>query len=195
MTKNEVFSVDRVWTPVGDMLVVTDERERLRAAEFWEFESRMDRLLRLHYGDNAVSLRTGQAPAELRARLDDYFSGALTALEDIEVMTGGTEFQRAVWAALRSIPAGETETYGTLAARVGRPRAVRAVGLANAASPISIVVPSHRIIGSNGRLTGFGAGLERKRWLLAHEGSLHRLREQDRAPRPDEPSVSACCGR
>lgn len=186
MTKNEVFSLDRIATPIGALLLLTDERERLRAADFWEYESRMLHLLRLHYGTDAAAVRAGRAPAELRARIDDYFGGALNALDDIEVMTSGTEFQQTVWAALRSIPAGETVSYGELAARCDRPRAVRAVGLANRANPVTVIVPGHRIIGSNGTLTGYGSGLERKRWLLAHEGALDRLRAKEREQQPDE---------
>jgi len=90
MTKTEVFTVGRVGTPVGEMLVVTDERERLRAADYWEYEARMNRLLRLHYGDRSVTLQAGPAPAELRMRLEDYFAGSLTAIDDIEVVTGGS---------------------------------------------------------------------------------------------------------
>src|ERR1700755_1153115 len=117
MTKNEVFSLDQIATPIGALLVLTDERERVRAADFSEYESRMLHLLRLHYGNEAVGVRSGHAPAELRARIDDYFGGALSALDDVEVLTSGTEFQQTVWAALRSIPAGETVSYGELAAR------------------------------------------------------------------------------
>src|SRR5262249_23027417 len=86
------------------------------------------------------------------------------------VATRGTIFQREVWAALRRIPVGATLSYGALARELGRPRAIRAVGLANGANPIGIVVPCHRVIGSNASLTGYGGGIERKRWLLEHEG-------------------------
>ena len=86
--------------------------------------------------------------------------------------TAGTPFQRSVWAALVEIPAGETVSYAALARRIGRPAAVRAVGLANGANPVGIVVPCHRVIGSNGALTGYGGGLPRKAWLLRHEGVL-----------------------
>ena len=86
--------------------------------------------------------------------------------------TAGTAFQREVWAALRTIPTGETTTYGRLASQLGRPKAMRAVGMANGANPISIIVPCHRVIGANASLTGYGGGLERKRWLLRHEGAL-----------------------
>ena len=84
---------------------------------------------------------------------------------------GGTDFQRSVWDALRTIPAGETLSYAALAERVGRPTAVRAVGLANGTNPIAVIVPCHRVIGSDSSLTGYGGGLDRKRWLLEHEGA------------------------
>jgi len=99
-----------------------------------------------------------------------YFQGQLDALGTLRVDTGGTPFQRRVWSALRAIPVGRTLSYGALAAAIGAPQAVRAVGAANGANPVAIVVPCHRVIGSDGSLTGYGGGLERKRWLLAHEG-------------------------
>ena len=99
-----------------------------------------------------------------------YFDGDLRGLDGLTVKTGGTAFQRAVWAALRAIPAGETRSYGQLAAAVGAPKAVRAAGLANGQNPVAVIVPCHRVIGANGTLTGYAGGLERKQWLLAHEG-------------------------
>jgi methylated-DNA-[protein]-cysteine S-methyltransferase len=109
--------------------------------------------------------------------MKNYFAGELGAIDDLPVKTAGTPFQRAVWSALREIPLGATESYGKLAERIGRPTAVRAVGLANGSNPIGIVVPCHRVIGANGSLTGYGGGMERKRWLLEHEkaqtGTLH----------------------
>src|SRR6185437_637184 len=90
-------------------------------------------------------------------------------IDAILTATAGTAFQREVWRALRDIPAGQTISYGELARRIGRPAAVRAVGLANGANPIGVVVPCHRVIGANGSLTGYGGGLHRKEWLLAHE--------------------------
>ena len=110
-------------------------------------------------------------PDEIRGALAAYFEGELSSIEALPVATGGTDFQRSVWAALRAIPAGETRSYSALATSVGRPAAVRAVGLANGANPIGIVVPCHRVIGKDASLTGYGGGLERKRWLLAHEGA------------------------
>ena len=104
------------------------------------------------------------AAEQLRA----YFAGALTRF-DVPLETGGTPFQRRVWQALLAIPYGTTTTYGKLAAELGDPRAMRAVGLANGRNPISIIVPCHRVIGADGSLTGYGGGLPRKQWLLAHE--------------------------
>jgi methylated-DNA-[protein]-cysteine S-methyltransferase len=91
------------------------------------------------------------------------------------VATGGTPFQRLVWAALREIAAGRTLSYAALAGRIGRPTAIRAVGLANGANPVGVVVPCHRVVGSDSTLTGYGGGLARKRWLLEHEGADLRL--------------------
>lgn len=127
----------------------------------------MLRLLKRHYRE--VSLNEGRAPERVRRALELYFAGELKALDAIEVRTGGTAFQRSVWTALRSIPVGETRSYGQLASAIGSPSAVRAVGLANGANPVGLIVPCHRVIGANGALTGYAGGLERKRWLLAHE--------------------------
>ncbi len=111
------------------------------------------------------------------AELNEYFAGQRTtfSLPVDEAGTGGTEFQRRVWRALREVPHGRTISYGELARRVGQPAAVRAVGLANGRNPLSIVVPCHRVVGAGGALTGYGGGLERKRWLLAHEAALTPL--------------------
>ena len=105
---------------------------------------------------------------EARAQLSAYFAGELRDF-DLVLNPTGTPFQLAVWQALRAIPYGATLSYGAIAARVGRPSASRAVGAANGANPIPIVVPCHRVIGSSGALTGFGGGIDTKRWLLAHE--------------------------
>jgi methylated-DNA-[protein]-cysteine S-methyltransferase len=106
----------------------------------------------------------------------DYFAGDLEALGRIAwALGGGSAFQQDVWRALATIPAGQTTSYGALARRIGRPAAVRAVGMANGANPIGLVLPCHRVIGANGALTGYGGGLQRKRWLLEHEGAAFRL--------------------
>ncbi|MGH6959080.1 MAG: methylated-DNA--[protein]-cysteine S-methyltransferase [Dongiaceae bacterium] len=167
--------IDRIATPIGELVIVADETSRLRAVEWTESDARMRQALRRHYGD--FTLTTAANPSGLTAALRDYFAGDLAAVDGLPVAARGTDFQRAVWQALRQIPCGETISYGTLAQRVGRPTAVRAVGLANGANPVSIVVPCHRVIGSDGSLTGYGGGMERKRWLLAHEGRARASRE------------------
>ena len=102
----------------------------------------------------------------------------MAAIVNLPVKTGGTTFQREVWVALRAIPAGQTVTYGALALRLDRPKTVRAVGLAIGANPVGVVVPCHRVIGADASLTGYGGGLERKRWLLEHEGVRLPLRRR-----------------
>lgn len=163
------LQLDRLETPLGTVLLVW-EGATLRALDFSDYEARMTKLLRQHYG--TYELQEASAPAALREPLEAYFAGDLTALDAVPVQTNGTEFQRAVWAALRTIPPGQTRTYGKLAQQIERPAAVRAVGMTNGANPIGIVVPCHRVIGANGTLTGYAGGLERKRWLLEHEGAL-----------------------
>ena len=165
----ETLILDRVATPVGEVLLVTDGDGAVRALDFADYEPRMMRLLGRHAPD--AELVAGRAPAPVRGAVESYFAGDPRALDRLTVRTGGTVFQRAVWAALRAIPAGETRSYGQLAAAVGSPKAVRAAGLANGQNPIAVIVPCHRVIGANGTLTGYAGGLERKRWLLAHEGA------------------------
>jgi methylated-DNA-[protein]-cysteine S-methyltransferase len=167
----ETFNLERFDTPTGRMLVATDEEGRLRAVEWEDHEPRMRQLLGRHYGANAFVLREGAKPSAARRALEAYFEGDLDALNDLPTATNGTRFQRKVWDALRRIPIGETVSYGALAMRIGQPTASRAVGLANGSNPIAIVVPCHRVIGANASLTGYGGGLQRKRWLLAHERS------------------------
>ena len=164
--------------PVGDILLVHDEADVLRALDFTDHAPRMHHLLRLHYG--AIVLTPRPAPGATTERLTSYFAGDLPALDGVVIATGGTPFQREVWAALRRIPAGGTTSYGELAAHIGRHAAVRAVGAANGANPIGIVVPCHRVIGASGRLTGYAGGLDRKAWLLAHEADGCGGAAQDR---------------
>ena len=118
-------------------------------------------------------------PAGWRSRLERYLDGDMASFATGRLLMGGTEFQRAVWSALVAIPAGTTVSYGELSRRIGRARAVRATGAANAANPIPVVVPCHRVVAADGSLHGYGGGLERKRWLLAHEsrhgGAQRRL--------------------
>jgi methylated-DNA-[protein]-cysteine S-methyltransferase len=165
----ERLRLDRLATPIGESLIVTDETGCLRAFDWADREPGMARLLRLHYG--TVVPESGAAPANVKRLLRRYFEGEVGCLAAIEWRTAGTPFQRSVWNGLTMIAPGETLSYGALAARLGCPKSVRAVGLANGSNPISVVVPCHRVIGSDGSLTGYGGGIERKRWLLNHEGA------------------------
>ena len=164
----EILGIDRLQTPIGTALLVTDADGVLRALDWEEFGSRMKELLRLQYG--AVVLKDARSPRDLKAALSAYFKGDLASLKTIKWRAAGTAFQRKVWTALPKIPVGTTSSYGALAAQLGMPKAVRAVGHANGSNPISVVVPCHRLIGANGALVKYGGGIERKRWLLEHEG-------------------------
>jgi methylated-DNA-[protein]-cysteine S-methyltransferase len=172
----ESFNLDRLPTPIGTALLITDADGLLRALDWEDHEPRMRQLLRLHYG--AVDLKDAGTPRELRAALAGYFKGDLDRLAAIEWRVAGTPFQQKVWNALPKIPAGTTLSYGALAAKLRMPLAVRAVGHANGSNPISVVLPCHRLIGANGSLVKYGGGLERKRWLLQHEGA--RIQERVR---------------
>jgi len=163
--------IDRIDTPTGELTVVADAQGNLRALDWSDHDERTRQLLRLHYGAGGFVLEPARDPGGLAHTMRAYFAGDLSVIDDLPVQTAGTPFQRAVWRALRDIPCGTTISYGELARRIGRPRAVRAVGLANGANPVGIVVPCHRVIGADGTLTGYGGGIERKRWLLAHEGA------------------------
>jgi methylated-DNA-[protein]-cysteine S-methyltransferase len=157
---------DGLNTDIGAITVVCND-EHLLALEFEGLRKRMEENLAARFGD----FRSVPAidPLGVVSRLDAYFNGDYAAVEDIDVDPGGTEFQQRVWRALRTIPAGETVSYGQLASRIGQPTASRAVGLANARNPVGIVLPCHRVIGADGSLTGYAGGIDRKRWLLSHE--------------------------
>ena len=176
------FTLSELETPLGAILVVTDAEGRLRVLDWKTHEARMRRLLGRLYGAEGVILTVGPAPSLIVDKLRAFFSGDLAAIDAIPVETAGTPFQREVWAALRQIPPGETWSYSQLADRIGRPAAVRAVGAANGANPISLVVPCHRVIGANGALTGYAGGVQRKAWLLSHEASAANLVSQRPAP-------------
>lgn len=162
------FGLDRLATPIGIALLVTDSDGALRALDWEDYEHRMRELLRLHYG--TVDLGDRPAPTETRGALSRYFDGDLASLSSVTWRVAGTPFQQKVWTALAQIPAGTTVSYGALAAQIGMPKAIRAVGHANGSNPISVVLPCHRLIGADGSLVKYGGGLERKRWLLRHEG-------------------------
>jgi methylated-DNA-[protein]-cysteine S-methyltransferase len=166
---SEMF-LDRTPSPLGTLLVVCDETH-LRAIAFGDREHRLRASLQRRSGSVAVHERRG--PLDVTSRLQRYFAGELSAIDDIPVATNGTLFESVVWDALRKIPVGTVTTYGVLAVTLGHPvSASRAVGLANGSNPIPIVLPCHRVIGANGNLTGYGGGMHRKRWLLHHEGVL-----------------------
>jgi methylated-DNA-[protein]-cysteine S-methyltransferase len=169
MSKILQLVVDRLDTPIGEMLIVADQNGKLRAVDWREYEARMLRLLRLHYGESGFRLGPARNGNSLTRTISSYFEGELTAIDTLAVETGGTPFQQEVWQALRQIPCGATISYARLAEQIGRSTAVRAVGSANGSNPIGIVVPCHRVIGADGSLTGYGGGIERKRWLLQHE--------------------------
>jgi len=156
-------------TPIGELSIVADDDGNLRAVDWKDHEARMLRLLRLHYGQHGFKLEEVCDLGGLAAGIKAYFTGDLKAINHLPVQTAGTPFQREVWHALRKIPCGQTLSYGKLAERIGRPAAIRAVGLANGSNPVGIVVPCHRVIGADGSLTGYGGGIERKKWLLTHE--------------------------
>jgi methylated-DNA-[protein]-cysteine S-methyltransferase len=166
-----LFLQESLPTEIGKLLILTDERDRLRAIDWEDHAARMHRLLRVQYGGDRVTVTGRGSRSAVWHLLKAYFAGELAAIEGLEVETGGTAFQRRVWASLRKIPLGQTVSYRVLATRLKCPGAVRAVGGANGANPVSIVVPCHRVIGSDGSLTGYGGGVQRKRWLLNHEGA------------------------
>jgi methylated-DNA-[protein]-cysteine S-methyltransferase len=164
--------MDRVDTPIGEMVIVADHKGNLRAADWTDHEERLLRLLRRHYGVDGFKLESGENPHGFADVIKRYFAGDLSAIDNLPVETAGTPFQREVWRALREIPCGNSISYAKLAQQIGRPKAVRAVGLANGSNPVGVIVPCHRVIGANGSLTGYGGGIERKRWLLQHESNL-----------------------
>jgi methylated-DNA-[protein]-cysteine S-methyltransferase len=161
------FFTDRLTTPIGEAVIVVDEDGALRL-HYWDDPAhRWKKALLERYGE--VTLTAKRDPFGHTSALRAYMDGDITAIDELAVAFVGTPFQMKVWNALRAIPGGTTTSYGALAKKIGEPKAVRAVGLANGANPIGVIVPCHRVIGSDGSLTGYGGGLPRKRWLLEHE--------------------------
>lgn len=158
---------DTVESPIGRLVLVFDAG-RLCVLDYADNTERMTRLLRQRY--HRFRLCEASTPLGVTQQLRAYLGGEFDAIDSIQVDPGGTAFQKKVWEALRTIPPGTTQTYRDVAEQIGRPNAWRAVGRANALNPISIVLPCHRLIGANGALTGYAGGLERKHWLLRHEG-------------------------
>ena len=160
------FAYDRIGSPIGEILIAVADCH-LCALDFDDCEDRMRRLLRRRFG--GFEFIPTPNPSGFSAMIRAYLDGNLDAISALPVRGAGSPFQEKAWAALRSIPAGMTATYGEQATRLGQPTAARAVGLANSLNPVAIVVPCHRVIGANGALTGFAGGIERKQWLLEHE--------------------------
>jgi methylated-DNA-[protein]-cysteine S-methyltransferase len=161
-------------TPAGAIRFAARDDGALVALGFEDHWTALVRFLERRLG--ALDFVSDERGGSAGARIDAYLDGELDALDAVAVDTGGTPFQRRVWSALRAIRAGETRSYGELARAIGAPRAVRAVGAANGANPVSIVVPCHRVVAHDGKLHGYGGGLPRKAWLLAHERAGNMLR-------------------
>jgi methylated-DNA-[protein]-cysteine S-methyltransferase len=166
------FLIDRLATPIGELIVIADGDSALRTIDWTDHEARMTLLLDRYYGKGRYTLTPKRDPGGLSSAMRRYFKGEIGVLKDLPVATSGTAFQTSIWKALRKINDGTAISYAELARRIGNAKAVRAAGLANGQNPISIVVPCHRVIGSDGSLTGYGGGLHRKQWLLAHEGVM-----------------------
>lgn len=171
------FLRETLATPLGQLVLVSDTDGALLGVDFVDTEARLQRSLERRLGRKGWRLERAQRGLDsLRLQaLRAYFQGALDALHVLPVQLQGSDLQREAWSALRAIAAGHTETYAELAARIGRVGGARAIGSAVAANPLLLVLPCHRIVGANGALTGYAAGIERKRWLLEHEGVLARL--------------------
>lgn len=162
--------IDTIDSPVG-VLTIAERAARVCLLHFGPDGPAIDPIFERWYPGEP---RNRQGVAGIRGVLARYFAGELAALDTVPVELNGTPFQKTVWQALRRIPSGSTISYADLATRIGEPSAVRAVGTANGANPVAVIVPCHRVIGSNGRLTGYGGGLDRKQWLLEHEGVVSR---------------------
>jgi methylated-DNA-[protein]-cysteine S-methyltransferase len=167
----ELF-LDQLDTPIGRLQIVEDGAGNLRAVHFADHRTSLESWLERQYGKRGYRLESANGGLGTARAISRYFAGQLNAIDELPVNAEGTEFQQEVWLELRRIPCGRTISYGQLAKRIGRPAAVRAVGLANGSNPIAVVVPCHRVIGSDGSLTGYGGGMERKAWLLRHEGAM-----------------------
>jgi methylated-DNA-[protein]-cysteine S-methyltransferase len=164
---NRIF-VGLVPSPIGPLAFLTDDA----ALRGLDLRGNLDELIAdfsRRHGDIAVD--ESADPLSIQKQLDAYFGGDVRALDATAAIPDGTPFQLQVWTHLRSIRAGTTTTYGAIAHELGKPSSTRAVGAANGANPIPLVIPCHRVIGANGTLTGYGGGLHRKEWLLRHEGA------------------------
>jgi methylated-DNA-[protein]-cysteine S-methyltransferase len=168
------ITISEIGSPIGSILLVERDR-RVAGVLFADCFARYGVALEARLDEPRRAWREATRATPAARRLRDYFAGELAALDDLGIETGGTPFQRSVWEAVRRVSPGATATYGEIANAICAPAAVRAVGAANGANPVCLVVPCHRIIGANGDLTGYGGGMHRKRWLLAHESKQPAL--------------------
>ncbi len=158
------LQTDFLETPIGVIQLVANQ-EAVVLLDFADNTERIQKLLEKRFGICTLEPRALSWTSTVQA----YFAGQLEALHNIPTDTGGTAFQQSVWEALLKIPIGQTWSYLEVAKYIGKPSATRAVGMTNGLNPIGLILPCHRVIGSNGKLTGYAGGLERKRWLLEHE--------------------------
>jgi methylated-DNA-[protein]-cysteine S-methyltransferase len=167
----ELF-LSKIDSPLGEMLLVTDDQGAIHALDFADHRQRLMRGLQARHG--AATIVERDAPAAIASAIGRYFSGELEALVGLPVVLDGSALEKRVWAALREIPSGTTVSYGKLAKTLGftDPRAAIDVGAANKVNPVAIIVPCHRVIASDGGLKGYAWGLHRKRWLLEHEKAI-----------------------
>jgi methylated-DNA-[protein]-cysteine S-methyltransferase len=166
------ITIARYKGPIGEMLLASVEGKLVHL----DFEGNDERLRTIQNRrfKQIDWQESGAAPVSVTRWLDAYFGGEVRALPMADIDMIGTYFQQQVWRALIAIPSGESRSYLGLAVELGHPKAVRAVARANALNPVSIIVPCHRVIGSDGKLTGYAGGLDRKHWLLAHEARMFR---------------------
>ena len=163
----------RLLTPVGE-LILTASDAALTGVYFPTSRRGTPPTHHANWTESQGDTPSGKILARTAAQLTEYFGGQRTTF-DVPLEACGSPFEHRVWNALRTIPYGTTTSYGELARRLGDPKGSRAIGTANGKNPIPIIVPCHRVIGANGELTGFGGGLDTKRWLLEHEGALLRM--------------------
>ncbi len=163
------LQTDKLKSPVGKVTLVSRDG-KLVVLDFEDNDERIAGILKARFGD--FRLKRVRNPHGFTESVQRYFDGELNALDKLATDPGGTPFQAKVWKALTKIRCGRTESYGDLASRIGRPTASRAVGAANGRNPVALVLPCHRVVGSNGTLTGYAGGIHRKEWLLKHEGAL-----------------------
>ena len=173
-----VLSIDHVASPLGMVTIVVAD-DAVCGLAFSVARSRM--LARTLCRFPGLMLRRCRDPNQYSTRVRAYFSGEFDALDDIAVDCGGTTFEERVWASVRAVPAGTTRTYRDVAELIRHPQAIRAVGRANARNPVCLVIPCHRMIGSDGQLRGYAGGIWRKRWLLEHERAASPLKRRARA--------------